>query len=95
MKDFNAKQVKDQVVEWIRDWFEENGKGCNAVLGVSGGKVCLFYEGNIVRRVISAHTNHELVPELVRRHMCVIFHTESSLNHCCLPSRRKGSYFPS
>ena len=38
MEQFNAKQVKDQVVHWIRDWFEENGKGCNAVLGVSGGK---------------------------------------------------------
>ena len=37
-KDFNAKQVKDQVVQWIKDWFEENGKGCNAVLGISGGK---------------------------------------------------------
>lgn len=38
MEQFNAKRVKDHVVEWIRDWFEENGKGCNAVLGVSGGK---------------------------------------------------------
>lgn len=38
MEQFNAKQVKDQVVQWIKDWFEENGKGCNAVLGVSGGK---------------------------------------------------------
>lgn len=38
MNQFNAKEVKDQVVRWIRDWFEENGKGCNAVLGVSGGK---------------------------------------------------------
>ena len=38
MKTFNAKEVKDQVVQWIRDWFEVNGKGCNAVLGVSGGK---------------------------------------------------------
>ena len=38
MKEFNAKEVKRQVVQWIRDWFEENGKGCNAVLGVSGGK---------------------------------------------------------
>ena len=38
MSDFNAKQVKDQVVQWIRDWFEENGKGCNAVIGISGGK---------------------------------------------------------
>ena len=38
MKKFNAKQVKDQAVEWIREWFEQNGPGCNAVIGVSGGK---------------------------------------------------------
>lgn len=35
---FDAKKVKDQCVQWIRDFFEENGKGCNAVLGISGGK---------------------------------------------------------
>ena len=35
---FNAVQVKNEIVEWIRSWFEENGKGCNAVLGISGGK---------------------------------------------------------
>ena len=35
---FDAKQVKEQVIQWIRDWFEENGKGCNAVVGISGGK---------------------------------------------------------
>lgn len=38
METFNAKEVKDRVVQWIRDWFEENGPGCNAVLGISGGK---------------------------------------------------------
>ena len=38
MQEFNAKQVKDLVVQWIRDWFEQNGPGCNAVLGISGGK---------------------------------------------------------
>ena len=38
MKTFNAKEVKDQVVQWIRDWFEMNGPGCNAVIGISGGK---------------------------------------------------------
>lgn len=38
MKTFDAQKVKDQVVQWIRDWFEENGKGCNAVIGISGGK---------------------------------------------------------
>lgn len=38
MKTFDAKHVKDQVINWIRDWFEANGKGCNAVIGISGGK---------------------------------------------------------
>ncbi len=35
---FDAVKVKDQCVEWIRNFFEENGKGCNAVVGISGGK---------------------------------------------------------
>lgn len=35
---FDAKKVKDECVEWIRDFFEKNGKGCNAVIGISGGK---------------------------------------------------------
>ncbi len=35
---FDAKKVKEQVVQWIRDWFESNGKDCNAVVGISGGK---------------------------------------------------------
>ena len=35
---FDAKKAKDGAVQWIRDWFEENGKGCNAVIGISGGK---------------------------------------------------------
>ena len=35
---FNANKVKDDIVVWIRKMFEENGKGCNAVIGISGGK---------------------------------------------------------
>ena len=35
---FNAEKVKNECVQWIRDFFEKNGKGCNAVLGISGGK---------------------------------------------------------
>lgn len=35
---FNAEKVKNEAVEWIREFFEKNGKGCNAVLGISGGK---------------------------------------------------------
>lgn len=35
---FNALKIKNDCVQWIRDFFENNGKGCNAVLGISGGK---------------------------------------------------------
>ncbi len=35
---FDAKAVKDQCVAWIRAFFEQNGPGCNAVVGISGGK---------------------------------------------------------
>ena len=35
---FDAVKATDDCVQWIRDFFEENGRGCNAVLGISGGK---------------------------------------------------------
>lgn len=35
---FDAVKVKDECVKWIREFFEENGKDCNAVVGISGGK---------------------------------------------------------
>lgn len=35
---FNALKVKNDLVQWIKDWFEVNGKGCKGVVGVSGGK---------------------------------------------------------
>lgn len=38
MSEFDAKEVKDKVVNWIRNWFNENGNDCCAVVGISGGK---------------------------------------------------------
>lgn len=35
---FDALKVKNDCVNWIKDFFEKNGKGCNAVIGISGGK---------------------------------------------------------
>jgi len=35
---FNAQKVKDGIIQWIRDYFEANGKDCCAVIGISGGK---------------------------------------------------------
>ena len=35
---FDAVKAKNDCVQWIRDWFDANGKDCNAVIGISGGK---------------------------------------------------------
>ena len=34
----NPKEIKDRLVDWIRDYFDHNGPGCIAVVGISGGK---------------------------------------------------------
>lgn len=34
---FDVKKVKNEIIEWIRNWFEQNGKDCMAVVGISGG----------------------------------------------------------
>ncbi len=34
----NIKKIRQDCVEWIRNYFEENGKDCSAVIGISGGK---------------------------------------------------------
>ncbi|MBE6781677.1 MAG: NAD(+) synthase [Ruminococcaceae bacterium] len=38
MYNFNAEKVKKDCIEWIKSFFAENGKDCNAVIGISGGK---------------------------------------------------------
>ncbi|MBQ1566182.1 MAG: NAD(+) synthase [Clostridia bacterium] len=35
---FNVEKVTNDLVKWLNDWFNENGPGCNAVIGISGGK---------------------------------------------------------
>ena len=35
---FQAERITEQCVQWIRTFFAENGKDCNAIVGISGGK---------------------------------------------------------
>ncbi len=35
---FDALKIKNECVEWIKDFFKQNGPDCNAVIGISGGK---------------------------------------------------------
>lgn len=35
---FNVKKTTEDLIKWTSDWFDKNGKGCNAIIGISGGK---------------------------------------------------------
>ena len=35
---FDEKKVTKELLAWLRDWFNNNGKNCNAIIGISGGK---------------------------------------------------------
>ncbi|MGN1095904.1 MAG: NAD(+) synthase [Eubacteriales bacterium] len=35
---FDVEKATEGCISWIREWFDKNGKGCNVVIGISGGK---------------------------------------------------------
>lgn len=35
---FDAELITKDCIQWIKNWFDKNGKNCNAVIGISGGK---------------------------------------------------------
>lgn len=35
---FNAEQVTKDLIEWVQNWFAENGANAKAIVGMSGGK---------------------------------------------------------
>ena len=38
MYTFNVEKTTRDCIKWIQEWFDANGKGCNAIVGISGGK---------------------------------------------------------
>ena len=34
----DVEKTVNEITEWVRDFFQKNGKKCSAVLGISGGK---------------------------------------------------------
>ena len=46
---FNAEKTRDNLVAWIKDWFDRNGKDKYAVIGISGGKDSTIVAGLCTR----------------------------------------------
>lgn len=70
MYKFDAKKVKDDLVNWIRNWFDNNGEDCKAVIGISGGLdssvvAALCTEALGKDRVIGV-----LLPKYIQRDIC-------------------------
>lgn len=38
MYEFDPRKTTEDIVSWIQDFFDRNGKDCNAVVAISGGK---------------------------------------------------------
>lgn len=73
---FDRKKKTEELILWVRDWFEKNGRGCNAVLGISGGKdssvaaaVCVKALG--ADRVIGVLMPNGEQPDIDYSHMLV------------------------
>jgi NAD+ synthase len=44
----NGEKLKNDCIQWIKDWFAANGKNCNAIIGISGGKDSTVAAGLLV-----------------------------------------------
>ena len=63
---FDAIKVKNDCVQWIRDFFEENGKDCNAVIGISGGKDSTVVAGLCVEALGKDRVIGVLMPNVIQ-----------------------------
>ena len=66
---FDVKEVTARLIKWTQDWFEENGNGCNAVIGISGGKDSTVVAGLCVaalgkERVIGVSMPNGIQPDI-------------------------------
>lgn len=70
MYSFNAKQVKDDLVNWIRDWFENNGKDSRAIIGISGGLDSSVVAALCVEALGKDRVIGVLMPKHIQRDIC-------------------------
>lgn len=61
---FNVEEVTNNLILWIREWFEKNGKGCKAVLGMSGGKDSTITAALLARALGSNNVVGVMMPDL-------------------------------
>ena len=81
----NPKRTKDEIVQWIRSYFESNGPGCDAVVGISGGKDSSVVAALCVEALGKERVVGVMMPR--RLPLCTITTFTSSI--LCLPTERQ------
>lgn len=64
---FNAEKMRDNLVSWLRDWFEKNGPDCKAVIGISGGKDSTIVAAACARAIGKERVLGVLMPNGVQK----------------------------
>ena len=64
---FNAANVKNEIIQWIRNYFDENGRDCCAVIGISGGKDSSIVAALCVQALGAHRVYGVLMPRGVQR----------------------------
>ena len=64
---FNAEKTRDNLVNWIRDWFDRNGKDKYAVIGISGGKDSTIVAGLCTRAIGKDRVIGVLMPNGIQK----------------------------
>ena len=59
---FNAATEINRIVEWIRNWFEQNGPMADAVIGISGGKDSTIVAALLVKALGKDRVTGVLMP---------------------------------
>ena len=64
---FNAEKMRDNLVSWLKDWFEKNGPDCKAVIGISGGKDSTIVAAACARAIGKERVLGVLMPNGVQK----------------------------
>lgn len=61
------ENYKKYLIRWVREWFDENGKDSNAVIGISGGKDSTVVAGLCVKALGKERVIGVLMPNGVQK----------------------------
>lgn len=70
---FNVQNATEKCIQWIKSWREENGPGCNLVIGISGGVDSLVAATLCVEAVGADNVLGVIMPNFEQRDIKVAY----------------------